>query len=177
MRAIKQLNRDDLQLAVAGRGRNMDGFLALAQQLDLGQRVVFTDYVPAEDLPGLLNSADVFAMPSEAELQSIATLEAMACAKPILAANARALPELVKDGVNGYLFTPGSVDDAACRMAQLVSERDRWPAMGAASAARVSQHSVGNTVRRYTELYSLLLPAHTAAALPTPAPVLRERLR
>ncbi len=170
MRAIRQLKRDDLQLAVAGHGRYMDVLLAMAQQMDLGQRVVFTGYVPPEDLPGLLNSVDVFVMPSEAELQSIATLEAMACGKPVLAANARALPELVKDGVNGYLFAPGNAGDAARRMAQLADERERWPAMSAAGLARVSQHSVGDTVRRYEELYCKLLPAEPAPSKVAPLP-------
>ena len=176
MRAIRQLKRDDLQLAVAGHGRYMDVLLAMAQQMDLGQRVVFTGYVPAEDLPGLLNSVDVFVMPSEAELQSIATLEAMACGKPVLAANARALPELVKDGVNGYLFAPGNAGDAARRMAQLADERERWPAMSAAGLARVSQHSVGDTVRRYQELYCMLLPATPAAGRVAPPPTVTGHL-
>jgi 1,2-diacylglycerol 3-alpha-glucosyltransferase len=176
MRAIKQLKRDDLQLAVAGHGRYMDVLLAMAQQMNLGQRVVFTGYIPAEDLPGLLNSVDVFAMPSEAELQSIATLEAMACGKPVLAANARALPELVEDGVNGYLFAPGNAEDAARCIAQLADERERWPAMSAAGLARVSQHSVGDTVRRYTELYRKLLPAAGAAGRVSPRPTVTEHL-
>ena len=176
MRAIRQLKRDDLQLAVAGHGRYMDVLLAMAQQMDLGQRVVFTGYVPPEDLPGLLNSVDVFVMPSEAELQSIATLEAMACGKPVLAANARALPELVKDGVNGYLFAPGNAGDAARRMAQLADERERWPAMSAAGLARVSQHSVGDTVRRYEELYCMLLPATPAAGRVAPPPTVTGHL-
>ena len=50
-------------------------------------------------------------MPSIAELQSIATMEAMASALPIVAANAMALPHLVHDGENGYLFEPGNIDD------------------------------------------------------------------
>ncbi len=161
LQSIQELKRDDVQLAVAGHGRHMEALLALARQMDLGQQAVFTGFIPAEDLPGLLNSIDIFAMPSDAELQSIATLEAMACGKPVLAANARALPELVQDGVNGYLFEPGNAADAACRMAQLAHEHDCWADMGAASLARVSQHSIGDTVRRYEELYCKLLPIAT----------------
>jgi glycosyltransferase involved in cell wall biosynthesis len=44
---------------------------------------------------------------------SIASLEAMACGRPLLLANAIALPELVAVGVNGYLFEPGNPSDAA----------------------------------------------------------------
>ena len=157
LRAMKRLDREDVQLAIAGRGRHFEAFQAQARQLGLADKVIFTGYVPAEDLPALLNSVDIFAMPSEAELQSIATLEAMASSLPILAANARALPELVEDGVNGYLFRAGDSEDAARCMVRLVAEKDRWPAMGQASAGRAGQHGLGATVSRYEELYHVLM--------------------
>lgn len=166
LRALKLLRREDVQLAIAGRGRYEEKLRLLAHRLGLGDRVVFTGYVPAEDLPALLNSVDIFAMPSEAELQSIATLEAMATGRPILAANAQALPELVENGVNGYLFQAGSANDAARRMAQFLAERERWSAMGAASLQRAQAHSLENTIARYEELYTSLMRATQAAVRP-----------
>jgi glycosyltransferase involved in cell wall biosynthesis len=157
LHAMARLGRDDLQLAIAGRGGHRRRLEALGRELRLGSRLVFTGYVPGEDLPGLLNSVDVFAMPSEAELQSIATLEAMACARPVLAANARALPELVEHGLNGWLFQPGRADDAARGMAELAASAERRATQGAASLARVQAHSVANTWRLYEELYHTLL--------------------
>ena len=156
IRAVHQLDRDALQLGIAGQGRRAKALKTLAEQLDLGQRVVFTGYVPAQDLPALLNSIDIFAMPSEAELQSIATLEAMGTGRPVLAADAQALPELVENGVNGYLFKAGDADDAARRIGQLTDEREYWPAMGAASLTLVRPHSLGNTLLRYEDLYRSL---------------------
>jgi len=153
LRATARLGRTDLQLAIAGRGRQLKALQALADRLALGARVVFTGYVPAEDLPALLNSVDVFAMPSEAELQCLAALEAMATARPVLAADARALPELVQNGVNGYLFRAGDAGDAARCMAQLLAEREQWAAMGLASLAIVRPHSLHKTVSRYEALY------------------------
>mgnify|MGYP005837054093 CR=1 FL=1 len=153
---LQRLGRSDLQLAVAGRGRRARSLRRLASRLGLDGQVVFTGYVPGEDLPALLTSADVFAMPSEAELQSIATLEAMATGKPVLAANARALPELVWEGINGRLFRSGDPDDAARCIARLLDERDRWADMGAASRILACGHSIESTVRRYEELYRSL---------------------
>ena len=98
----------------------------LVNRLQLEDQVRFTDFVPASDLPGLLNSVEYFAMPSEAELLSIASLEAMASGLPILAARARALPELVTDGLNGYLFNPGDAADAARCMEMLVDHPENW---------------------------------------------------
>jgi glycosyltransferase involved in cell wall biosynthesis len=112
----------------------------------------------------LLNSADVFAMPSEAELLSIATLEAMGCGRPVLAARAGALPELVSEGVNGYLFQAGDVADAAHYMTLLADHPETWQSMGAASLQKVQTHSLENTIQRYEMIYEALA---SESALPT----------
>jgi glycosyltransferase involved in cell wall biosynthesis len=157
IRAIKALGRNDIQLAVTGKGAALPGLKALAQDLKVDDLVRFTGFVPDTDLPALLNSIDVFAMPSEAELLSIASLEAMATGRPILAANSKALPELVTDDVNGYLFKPGSVADAMRCMALLVDHPDRWSTLGAASLEKVQPHSLENMLTSYEQLYRQLL--------------------
>ncbi len=164
LHALHRLGRDNLQLAIAGRGTQRAALGALADRLALGRQMVFAGYVPDGDLPALLNSVDVFVMPGEAELQCIAALEAMATGRPLLLADACALPELVHVGRNGYLFRAGDVEDAARGMARLLAERDRWPAMGAASLAMARTHSLDNTIRRYEELYRSLLVIRQAQA-------------
>ena len=111
-------------------------------------------------------------MPSEAELQSIATLEAMATHRPVLAADARALPELVDVGRNGYLFRPGDPIDAADKMRKLTAERSRWPALGQRSREKALTHAIPNTLRRYEEWYreALALRGRLAGNPPEPRP-------
>ncbi|MGE5074092.1 MAG: glycosyltransferase family 4 protein, partial [Anaerolineae bacterium] len=152
-RALKLLKRDDIQLGVAGQGQAVAGWTAMAKKLGLGDRAVFTGFIPNEDLPKLLNSVDFFTMPSEAELLSIASLEAMACGKPLLLADAVALPELVAPGVNGYLFKPSNPSDAAHHMELLADHPEKWAEMGRASLERVQDHSIEKTVSRYEALY------------------------
>jgi glycosyltransferase involved in cell wall biosynthesis len=96
-------------------------------------------------------------MPSEAELLSIASLEAMACARPVLLAEAVALPELVTDGQNGYLFRPGDPIDAARCMALLADHPENWPAMGVISQEKANYHSMENTLKQYESIYTALL--------------------
>ncbi|HTP01332.1 MAG TPA: glycosyltransferase [Anaerolineales bacterium] len=158
VRAMKELNRPDVQLGVAGQGKATDGLMALAKSLDLGDRVQFTGFIPHEDLHRLLNAVDVFTMPSDAELLSIASLEAMACARPVLLANAVALPELVTPGENGYLFKPGDPADAARCMDLLASHPERWADMGHASFLRAQEHSLDKTVSRFEQLYGVPEP-------------------
>ncbi len=113
LRAVHALQRDDIQLAVAGQGADLARLQRLAQDLRLGETVRFIGPVRNEELNRLLNSIDVFTMAGEAEFLSIASLEAMASGRPVLLADAFALPQLVAQGVNGYLFKSGDPQDAA----------------------------------------------------------------
>lgn len=156
LHAFQYLKRDDIQLAIAGSGAALNELQALAKKLNLGARVRFTGFIH-ENLHVLLNSADIFTMPSEAELLSIASLEAMACGRPVLLADAVALPELVTQGVNGYLFKPGDPQDAAHFMELLADEPERWEQMGRASVEKAQYHSLENTIKRYEGLYKDML--------------------
>lgn len=157
IRAIQYLNRADIQLAVVGAGAALNKYRQLAQELEVADQVRFTGFVADQDLPALLASVDIFSMPSEAELLSIASLEAMASGLPLLVARAKALPELVEEGLNGYCFEPGNVVDAAQCMARLADHPERWAQMGAASLKKVQTHSLDNVIRRYEELYTACL--------------------
>ena len=157
LHAMSQLNRDDIQLVIAGHGSAREKLEILAKELELGERVRFAGFIPREDLPSLLNSVDIFTMPSEAELLSIASLEAMACGRPVLLADAVALPELVTNGVNGYLFKPGDASDAACSMTLLADHPECWARMGSASVEKARYHGLENAIRQYEAIYAALL--------------------
>src|SRR5574340_411803 len=168
IRAMTYVQNPELRLGIIGEGAAAAELHNLVRNLKLEARVRFLGRVPNEDLPVLLNSADAFAMASEAELLSIASLEAMASGLPLLLADAMALPELVTPGENGYLFKPGDPREAAQAMDRLLSERDRWPEMGAASLERAKAHSLDVTVERYAGLYVQVLeeaPALQGAAV------------
>lgn len=153
LQAMKRIKRDDIQLAVAGQGAALGWLRSMAKNMGLGERVHFTGFIPNEELHVLLNSVDIFTMPSEAELLSIASLEAMACGRPVLLADAVALPELVTPGVNGYLFKPGDPADAVRCMELLADHPEQWAGMGRASVERAREHGLEKTVSRYEALY------------------------
>jgi glycosyltransferase involved in cell wall biosynthesis len=157
LKAMHLINRDDIQLVITGHGAAMNTLETFAKELGLGEYVHFTGFIPKEELPGLLNSVDIFTMPSEAELLSIASLEAMACGRPMLLANAVALPELVEDGINGYLFKAGDVTEAAICMTLLADQPERWAEMGAASLRKARFHGFENTMRQYEMVYQAVL--------------------
>jgi len=157
LHTMRQLPRDDIQLVIAGQGKEEAALRRMASRLSLDDRVKFTGFIPTNDVPGLLNSVDVFVMPSEAELLSLSTLEAMACGRPVLLANALALPELVRDGENGYLFTPGDATDLSRLMALMADHPERWPAMGRVSRQITLAHSLDEVLNKFQNLYGKLL--------------------
>jgi 1,2-diacylglycerol 3-alpha-glucosyltransferase len=154
---LVQAGRTDLQLAIAGQGAGEGELRGLVRALHIEKYVRFLGYVSNEQLPLLYQTGHIFAMPSPEELQSIATLEAMASGRPVLAAKARALPELVATGQNGYLFAPNQVDDVARGMLYLVERRCEWQQMGKTSRARAEGHSLEKTIRRYEAVYNQVL--------------------
>ena len=169
--ALAELGRDDVQVGIAGHGGELRTLQRKVRRLGLDGRIAFGGYVPDGDMPALLNSADVFVMPSEVELQSIATLEAMGTGRPVLAADAQALPELVRDGVNGYLFQPGDPQDAARCMAKLTDHPEHWAGMGAAGLEIVSGHRFEHTLRQYEAVYRSVLDGKRRV-LPVASPCL-----
>ncbi len=173
LQALAQLPAGAAHLALVGRGGALADLQALAQHLQISGQVTFLGYLPAETLPVMLTAADIFLMPSPEELQSIATLEALATGRPIIAANARALPELVEHGVNGYCFRPGDAADLARRIQTLLADPGQRRAMGAASLARARTHDITVTVQHYAGVYGRLSGARLrrpAGARPAEAP-------
>jgi glycosyltransferase involved in cell wall biosynthesis len=144
----------DVKLEIVGGGDQMNQLKQMAWDLGIADRVNFTGYVTDEELRAALTRATVFAMPSIAELQSIATMEAMASALPIVAADAMALPHLVHDGQNGHLFTPGDSADLAAKLTDVLTlPDDELTAMKKASLNYIAAHDIQRTLSIFESLY------------------------
>ena len=142
------------KLDIVGGGDLMNQLKQLAKDLGVTDRVNFLGYVTDEELRAALTRATVFAMPSIAELQSIATMEAMASALPIVAANAMALPHLVHNGENGYLFEPGSVTDLAAKLTDVLTlSDDAFRLMKKWSLKYIAAHDIQRTISIFESLY------------------------
>ncbi|HVW43376.1 MAG TPA: glycosyltransferase [Amycolatopsis sp.] len=150
---IRALPRLRAQFALAGRGVRRGELEALAERTGVRDRVHFLGYVPDEHLPLVYAAADVFVMPGTAELQSIATLEAMASGLPVVAADAVALPHLVSPGENGFLYPPGDVDHLAGALDRILGSDEERRRMGAASQAMATRHDASHTLARFEEIY------------------------
>lgn len=144
----------DAQLALAGTGQREGELRALAAQLGVADRVFFLGFVPDEDLPLVYAAADAFAIASVAELQSIATLEAMSTGLPVVAADAMALPHLVEEGRNGFLFPPGSSVLMADRLLTVLGPERHRRALGGASREIALRHDHHRSLERFEAVYT-----------------------
>lgn len=162
----------DAKVEIVGGGDQRRNLEHLAEILGIRNRVTFAGYVTDDELRDAYSRATVFAMPSIAELQSIATMEAMASALPVVAADAMALPHLVHDGHNGYLFEPGNARDLADKLTtMLTASTDDFTAMKRESLKLIAAHDINRTLNTFEALYrgepvadpvTDVAPAHSA---------------
>lgn len=148
--------RSNAHVALVSTGPAEAELRAQVAQLGIEDRVSFLGYVREADLLALRRSSDIFVIPSEADLQSLATMEAMACGLPVVAANAYALPELVHHEKNGFLFKRGDSDDMAYYMDVLLEDAELRAHMGAESLKIIAKHDRIQVLDQWEEIYHRL---------------------
>lgn len=92
--------------------------------------------VPHQDAPAIYACADIFVFPSLFETFGLSPLEAMAAGVPVIGHRAASIPELVRDGVEGYLVPPSDVDAYEARVRELLRDEEKRRSMGEAGRAR-----------------------------------------
>ena len=108
----------------------------------------------------MLSQADVFLLPSATESFGLAALEAMACEVPVVASRVGGLPEVIDDGVTGFLHPPDDVDGMAGSIVRLVGDAalhariaaPRGTSPSNASPPRASCRCTKRRMRRLSEL-------------------------
>lgn len=155
LRAAAKLDPElDVKVEIIGDGEQRPALERVAAQLGIAHRVHFAGHAPEAYLKQQLTRASVFAMPSRAELQSIATMEAMASGLPVIGANAMALPHLIHDGENGYLYEPGNTDQFAELLTAIFTmPHDQLLELKHESLRIVQGHDINRTLDTFEALY------------------------
>jgi L-malate glycosyltransferase len=104
-------------------------------------------------IPEKLGQADLFLLPSQLESFGLAALEAMACEVPVIATNVGGVPEVVENGVDGYLVEPGDVKLAAKYAIDLLSRSDGGREIGQLARAHAKKKFCANDVIPMYEQY------------------------
>lgn len=125
----------DVRLGLIGDG---PARRTLEQKLDR-KRTIFTGILHGDELSSAFASADVFVMPSASETLGFVALESMACGVPVVGANAGGIPDIVRDGQTGFLFTPEDVSDCVRKVRSLLSDSELRSRMGTAARAEACE--------------------------------------
>ncbi|WP_374568488.1 glycosyltransferase family 4 protein [Ideonella sp.] len=162
--AAAQLAAEGLnfELVLAGDGEMRPEVEAAIRRHGLGDRVRITGWISSAQVRDELIAARALVLPSFAEGLPVVIMEAMAVGRPVLSTYVAGIPELVRDGVEGWLFEAGSPEAAARAMrACLAATPETLGAMGAAGRARVlARHQVDTEA---TKLLGAWRDAHAAA--------------
>jgi glycosyltransferase involved in cell wall biosynthesis len=133
----------DVQILVAGYGldaaidQHMTAFL---ERYNLRQQIEITGPLPHQQMVHALRCMDLYVNTSYQEGMPNGVLEAMACALPVVATDADGTPDLVQDGVTGYLCPMGDLDALVARCRTLITQPTLRQRMGQAGRRRVQQY-------------------------------------
>ena len=141
------------KLKIVGSGEEETKLRVKAESLNL--RVEFLGYKSGEELRLLINEAKAVVMPSIwQENMPLSLLEAMSLGKTVIASRIGGFPEIIEDGLNGFLFDPGNFRDLASKINALKNYDLRL--IGAKARERVKDLSPDNNLNEIIKVYSSL---------------------
>mgnify|MGYP001069867907 FL=1 len=134
----------------------MEPLKALVHQMELSDAVIFTGFL--EDVPQILAIFDVAVLPSYFEGMGRVLLEAMAMEKPVVGTLVGGIPDLIEQGVNGYLVNPGNERELASAVLKILNDKSLAMNMGEAGRKMMTDRFSADTmVRSIEEIYNELL--------------------
>jgi N-acetyl-alpha-D-glucosaminyl L-malate synthase BshA len=144
------------KLLMVGDGVERPTAQYLARELNIEKHVLFLSR--QDDIPGLMKVADLFLLPSEQESFGLAALEAMSCGVPVIASQVGGLPEVIEDGVSGFLYPVGDVEGMAEGALRVLMNEPFHRRLAQAARQRVLDHfDASHIVPQYEALYRDLL--------------------
>jgi glycosyltransferase involved in cell wall biosynthesis len=158
LRVMKRLAQSGLefQYDVIGHGRERPQIESLVDELGLSNRVKLHGQCSQHEVAALLTRSDLFFLPSRNEASPVCILEAQASGLPVVATRVGGIPELVTDGVNGYVVDSDDEEAAAGRILALATNGEMRLAMGKNGRDKAIQnHDFGMLIRKCTSLYGI----------------------
>jgi glycosyltransferase involved in cell wall biosynthesis len=145
----------EARLTIAGDGPARARLEARVLALGLTGVVRFAGYLDEAGVARLLETADMLVLPSFAEGLPVVLMEAFASRLPVIATQVAGVPELVEDGVSGFIVPPGEVESLTLRLDTLLSDPALCARMGEAGRAKVeAQHDIKAEVAWLHELFA-----------------------
>ncbi len=146
------------ELLFIGEGPDRSTADMLVSRLGLGEKVKFLG--PQSDVSTILKNADLLLSTSESESFGMTIAEAMACEVPVVATRVGGVPEVIEDGVTGYLVPVGCIQSLAEAAIKILNSADLKESLGKAGRQRILSHFQVDTITaQYETLYQQTLEA------------------
>jgi glycosyltransferase involved in cell wall biosynthesis len=146
----------DAYLCLVGDGPDRAALERYAHELGVVRRCLFLGY--QDDVARFYEAMDVLLLPSANEGTPVSVIEALAAGRPAVATRVGGVPDVVRDGIDGFLADAGDVERLADRLAELAADPERRAAMGEAGRERVlARYGVDRLVDDVDRLYRTLL--------------------
>lgn len=153
---VKEKN-PKLRLLLIGDGEEKKELERLVEKLGLKKIIGFVGKINNEEVPKYMIASDVLVMPSLSEGLSVAVLEAMASGLPVVATKVGGLPEIIKDGENGFLVEPKNPKQIAERILYLLSDDGIRKAIFLNNKEKSKNYSWDSIVNKLIAVYFLCL--------------------
>ncbi len=160
LKAFSFLNKDNLKLIIIGKGELRDYYIKLAKDLKILDRVIFTGFVPDEDLVYFYNLSKMCVIPSidKSEAFGLALLQASACGKPCITSNLAGVRKVIVDGFNGLLVEPKNIKDLVEKIDILLENKSLCVQLGQNGINLIKEKFNWNKIgKNLIELYKQIL--------------------
>ncbi|MCK5628347.1 glycosyltransferase family 4 protein [Candidatus Bathyarchaeota archaeon] len=136
---VKKFKKAKLMISGKGLSNELKKLISHAEKLGVEKNIVFTGYFPDEKLPQLYQAADIFAFSTFYENLPFAILEAMSTGLPVVTTNVGGIPEIIEDGVNGFLVEPFNSNQLANRILRFLDNPKEAAVMGLAGRKTIEE--------------------------------------
>ena len=152
----KTVYNHKMKLLIGGKGE-VESIMKNIKDNNISDIVSYIGWVSGEKKIEIFNQSDVFILPSYYEGLPISILEAMSYSMPIISTQIGGIPEIVEDGVNGYLIHPGNKGELKQAIDSLITNTELRRKMGKESQCMVGRFLPESVIRQLSDLYKLLL--------------------
>ena len=147
----------NIKLMIAGKGPAEEKLIKKVKSNDIENHVTFLGYVEEKQKFLYMNSTDVFILPSYWESFPAVILEAMACGAPVIASNVAGIPYAVSDGVNGFLFEPGNINQLSEKILKILLNKKLLKKMREDTKIQVKKFDWPNIAKETRNVYYTIL--------------------
>ena len=148
----------EICLRIVGDGPMRKDLDLMIDNLSIREHVIFEGFRPHSEISGYMDESDLFVLPSYSEGMPLVVLEAMASGIPVIASRVGGVPEVIRDGFNGFLVEPKDSEALAKRIEEVLSDRDLLRKVSINAAATIRQgFSVEKAAEKISRLYERTL--------------------